>query len=148
MYRPPEIVTSLRAARTLTDIGRTINANDHNRLAIALTQAACDNADHTGVPAVTRYQNDRRIRIEVGFVLDTLDRFIQNLFFDLFAFGIEQVQLRGDVPRLVWVVRRQKPSTEVRPADPSAGINSWSKNKARMEHTGRSFATSDIEQCL
>ena len=58
-------------------------------------------------------------------MLDTLDRLIENLLFNLFALGIEQIQLRGDVPRLFRIVGRQKPGTEVRATDPSAGVDSW-----------------------
>ena len=69
LHGAAQVHARLRAARALADVGGAVDADHHHRLAVAFAQAAGDDADHAGMPAVGGHQQQRRVGL-VALALD------------------------------------------------------------------------------
>ncbi len=126
-WERPEPLPTLAARSTPID--------DH-RLAVALAQAAGDDADHARVPAVAGHQQRPGVGLEVASRSMRRTACVEDLLLDLLARGVEHVELGGQRGGLVGIVGGQQPRAEVGAADATAGVDPRPQDEAGVEDAG------------
>ncbi len=106
------------------------DAERHNagRPVVAVLEAARDDADDAGMPALARRENEPAHRR----ALDRCHRLCQHLRLDRAALGVERVEMRGKLARLDRIVGRQEPRAEIGLADAATGIDTRAQDEPRM----------------
>ena len=87
--------------RSLPDVA--VEGDQERGPAVALDHAGGDDADHARVPAVAA-EHEARVALEVGRLLDLLQRLVQDSLVQCLALGVEPVELgcqRGRLGRVV-----------------------------------------------
>src|SRR4029077_19425330 len=97
-----------RPARALADLA--VHTDYEGRPAVALDQAAGDDADHADMPAFALDDQRRGQALSVRTVqaLDAGDRLVEHLAFDGAALGIEFVEAQRQRAHLMRIVARQQ----------------------------------------
>ncbi len=123
-----------------------VHADHEGRPAVALDQAAGDDADHADVPALALDDQRRRQALAVGPVeaLDAGDRLLEHLALDGAALGVELVEPDGERAHLVRIVARQQARAEIGLADAAAGIDPRAQHEAQMIGARRLAQARDI----
>ncbi len=102
-----QVHARLRPARPLAQTRHRIQPDDDHRLAPAFAQAPGDDADHAGVPVLTR-DDDQGCLVGVGAGrLDAADGGLRHGAFDLAARQVQGVQLQRQGLGLCRIVGRQ-----------------------------------------
>ncbi len=92
------------------------------------------------MPSLARCDNGRALGVRFG------QGHLQHRGLDGLAFAVEPVEIFGDAPRLDFVAHREEFRAERRVADPSAGIDPRSDQKAEVIGIRRAAGAGDIEQ--
>jgi hypothetical protein len=111
-------------------LARPVFINGHNkrRSADLFLQPTRDNANHTGMPPLSRHQHDGPIALP----RDQRIRLLLNGRLNCAPFSIQAIQLFGNDPRLFGIAGRQQAHTQIRLSNASPGIDARAKRKAKV----------------
>src|SRR5205085_7921171 len=107
-----------RAARSPPD--PLVERDDAGRAVVALLEAAGDDADDAGMPALAGGEDQGRRAVPA---LDLGDRGVEDARLDLAALGVVGVELARQPRRLERILGREQARAEVAAPDTAAGVD-------------------------
>ena len=140
--RGAEVVTRHGPPGTFRDaLG---DAGDAGGAVEPLAQAACDDADDAGMPALAGDQKDRAAGIGLGLAL--AQSRIEDVGLDGLALAVDGVEGLGHRARFVGVVAQQQAQTQIGLPDPAGGVDAGAERETQRHRIRRAVHGGDIQQ--